>query len=62
MNMDKVEGVKVEQSVLGRLLDYGKVSITGTGAGLEALDGVANPIELRNSITGVSHSQNVQSS
>jgi hypothetical protein len=61
MNMDKVESVKVEQSVLGRLLDYGKVSITGTGAGLEALDGVAQPIELRNSITGVSHNPDVQS-
>ena len=62
MNMDKVESVKVEQSVLGRLLDYGKVSITGTGAGLEALDLVAQPIELRNSITGVPHEHNVQSS
>ena len=61
MNMDKVESVKVEQSVLGRVLDYGKVSITGTGAGLEALDGVANPIELRNSITGVAHNHDVQS-
>jgi uncharacterized membrane protein YdbT with pleckstrin-like domain len=61
MNMDKVESVKVEQSVLGRILDYGKVSITGTGAGLEALDVVARPIELRNSITGVSHSHDVQS-
>jgi uncharacterized membrane protein YdbT with pleckstrin-like domain len=61
MNMDKVESVKVEQSVFGRILDYGKVSITGTGAGLEALDGVAQPIELRNSITGVSHGHDVQS-
>jgi uncharacterized membrane protein YdbT with pleckstrin-like domain len=61
MNMDKVESVKVEQSVLGRILDYGKVSIIGTGAGLEALDIVAKPIELRNSITGVAHSHDVQS-
>ena len=61
MNMDKVESVKVEQSVLGRILDYGKVSITGTGAGLEALARVANPIELRNSITGVAHNHDGQS-
>ena len=59
--MDKVESVKVEQSILGRILDYGNVSITGTGAGLEALDGVANPLELRNNITGVSHSHDDQS-
>jgi uncharacterized membrane protein YdbT with pleckstrin-like domain len=56
MNMDKVESVQVDQSILGRILDYGTVTITGTGAGLEALTGVANPIELRNCITGVAHS------
>jgi uncharacterized membrane protein YdbT with pleckstrin-like domain len=61
MNMDKVESVQVDQSILGRILDYGTVVITGTGAGLEALPGIANPIELRNSITGVSHSHDVQS-
>jgi uncharacterized membrane protein YdbT with pleckstrin-like domain len=61
MNMDKVESVKVEQSILGRILDFGTVSITGTGAGLEALPLVANPIELRNSITGVAHDHDVQS-
>lgn len=55
MNMDKVESVKVDQSILGRILNYGTVTITGTGAGLEALPSVAQPIELRNSITGVSH-------
>jgi uncharacterized membrane protein YdbT with pleckstrin-like domain len=59
MNMDKVESVKVDQSILGRILDYGTVTITGTGAGLEALPSVAQPIELRNSITGVAHQSNV---
>ena len=62
MNMDKVESVQVDQSILGRILDYGKVIITGTGAGREALPGhIAQPIELRNSITGVSHNHDVQS-
>ena len=55
MNMDKVESVQVDQSILGRVLDYGTVTITGTGIGLETLTGVAQPIELRNSITGVAH-------
>jgi uncharacterized membrane protein YdbT with pleckstrin-like domain len=55
MNMDKVESVQVDQSILGRLLDYGTVTITGTGVGLETLVGVAQPIELRNSITAVAH-------
>ncbi|MPZ36904.1 MAG: PH domain-containing protein [Rhizobiales bacterium] len=53
MNMDKVESVQVDQSILGRILDYGTVTITGTGVGLETLTGVAQPIDLRNSITAV---------
>jgi uncharacterized membrane protein YdbT with pleckstrin-like domain len=55
MSMDKVESVQVDQSILGRILDYGTVTITGTGVGLETLTGVAHPIELRNSITAVAH-------
>jgi uncharacterized membrane protein YdbT with pleckstrin-like domain len=30
MNMDKVESVKIDQSILGRMLDYGSVTILGT--------------------------------
>jgi uncharacterized membrane protein YdbT with pleckstrin-like domain len=52
MNMDKVESVKINQSILGRMLDYGDVTILGTGEGFETLRTIASPIELRNSITG----------
>ncbi len=52
MNMDKVESVRVEQSILGRVLDYGNVTILGTGAGFETMHIIGSPIELRNSITG----------
>jgi uncharacterized membrane protein YdbT with pleckstrin-like domain len=55
MNMDKVESVQVEQSILGRMLDYGTVTILGTGEGFETLRTIASPIELRNSITGTTH-------
>lgn len=53
MNMDKVESVEIDQSILGRLLDYGNVVIVGTGEGIEKLVKTAQPIELRNSITAV---------
>ena len=49
--MDKIESVKVDQSLLGRLLDYGSIHIRGTGEGLEHLDYISSPISLRNSIT-----------
>ena len=56
MNMDKVESVRIEQSILGRMLDYGSVTILGTGEGFETLRTIPSPIELRNSIiTGKTH-------
>ena len=55
MNMDKVESVQIDQSIFGRMLDYGNVTILGTGEGFETLRTIASPIELRNSITGTAH-------
>ena len=51
--IDKVESVDVDQSIMGRLLDYGTVTVRGTGAGFEPLNGIAHPIELRSHIMGV---------
>ena len=51
MNMDKVESVDVDQSIPGRLLDYGDVSVVGTGSTWEKLRTIARPIALRNHIT-----------
>ena len=55
MNMDKVESVQVNQSVLGRMFDFGTVRILGTGEGFEALNTVAGPVALRNSIVTAPH-------
>jgi uncharacterized membrane protein YdbT with pleckstrin-like domain len=49
-NMDKVASVDVDQSVLGRLLNYGTVTVKGTGLTFEPLRRVESPIELRNAI------------
>ena len=51
MNMDKVESVDVQQSVLGRIFDYGNVTVRGTGAGLEPIRSVASPLTLRTFVT-----------
>ena len=47
MNMDKVESVIVEQTLFGRLFDYGSIVVRGTGSGIEGLHFIAKPIELR---------------
>ena len=52
MNMDKVASVDVDQSIWGRLFDYGSVRILGTGGahGIERLDRIGSPLALRNAI------------
>lgn len=51
MNMDKVETVEVDQSILGRLLDYGTVDVRGTGGGIEDMKMIAAPLGFRSAIT-----------
>ena len=51
MNIDKVETVDVDQPIIGRLLDYGTVSVTGTGGTNEIfVRRIAAPFHLRNAI------------
>ena len=50
MNMDKVESVAIDQTLLGRLFGYGTVHVRGVGEGIEHLHQIANPIALRNAI------------
>jgi Bacterial PH domain len=51
MNMDKVESVDVDQSILGRMLNYGDITIRGTGVGIEPLHNIDVPLEFRNQVT-----------
>lgn len=50
MNMDKVESVRVDQSVAGRILGYGTLHVLGTGQGIEHLHNIASPLEIRTAI------------
>jgi uncharacterized membrane protein YdbT with pleckstrin-like domain len=51
MSLDKVESVDVNQSILGRILNYGDVTILGVGEGKETIPTIASPLAFRNSIT-----------
>lgn len=50
MNMTKVESVDVNQSILGRMFDYGDIIVRGTGHGLEPVHSIAHPIAFRNAV------------
>jgi uncharacterized membrane protein YdbT with pleckstrin-like domain len=47
MFLDKVESLNVEQSVPGRVFDYGTVTIRGTGATSETFGNISAPLDLR---------------
>jgi uncharacterized membrane protein YdbT with pleckstrin-like domain len=51
MSLDKVESVDVNQSILGRILNYGDVTVLGVGEGKETMSTIASPLEFRNHIT-----------
>jgi len=53
MNLNKVESLHVNQGLMGRILDYGDVTVVGTGASLEPLRGISRPLELRKKLGGV---------
>ena len=51
INMDKIESVDVDQSIVGRAFNYGDVTIRGTGQTFEPLRQIDRPIEFRNEVT-----------
>jgi len=46
----RIESIQVEQSIWGRVLNYGTVVIIGTGGTHEAFEMIAGPYELRNQV------------
>jgi hypothetical protein len=50
MHRDKIESIDVSQSLLGRLFDFGAVTVKGTGGGIEAVCHIAGPMRLRNHV------------
>jgi uncharacterized membrane protein YdbT with pleckstrin-like domain len=51
MNMQKVESVDVDQTLIGRLFNYGNVTIRGTGSSFEKLSRIDSPLKLRTTVT-----------
>ena len=47
INLAKVESLHVNQGLMGRMFNYGDVTVVGTGASLEPLLGISSPLELR---------------
>ena len=47
MNLSKIETVNVDQSIMGRILNYGSITVIGTGGTHEVFHNIASPMEFR---------------
>lgn len=45
--LNKVEGIQVNQGILGRILGYGSITVTGTGGTKDPFHKIAAPLEFR---------------
>src|SRR6202034_3784582 len=48
--LSKVEGIGVDQGVLGRILGYGTITVSGVGGTKEAFRTISNPLEFRRQV------------
>jgi uncharacterized membrane protein YdbT with pleckstrin-like domain len=48
--LTKVETIGVEQSIAGRLFNYGTIVVTGTGGSREPFRDIADPLEFRRQV------------
>jgi uncharacterized membrane protein YdbT with pleckstrin-like domain len=48
--LTKVENISVDQSLWGRMFNYGTITVTGTGGTKEQFAGIAAPLEFRKQI------------
>ena len=53
MLLPKIESVSVHQNVLGRLLNFGTVTVTGTGGTKESFRAIIEPIGVRKKINQI---------
>jgi len=47
MNLSKIESVNVDQTIMGRILGYGTITIIGTGGTRESFASISKPMEFR---------------
>ena len=47
MNLSSIESVNVSQSIVGRILNYGSLTISGRGTTAVDFDGIDDPVKIR---------------
>ena len=53
ISISKIEEVDLKQSVLGRLLGYGTINISGTGSGQIKLQSIDDPLKFQKNLNNL---------
>ncbi len=48
--LNKIEGIQVEQGLMGRMLNYGSIATIGTGGTRDVFHKIENPLEFRKKV------------
>ena len=51
--LSQIESVSVDQGILGRLLNFGTVTVTGTGGTSESFRAITSPLEVRRKVNHI---------
>jgi len=47
IRFDRIETVRVKQSLMGRILNYGDIVVTGTGSTFDPIPNISRPMKFR---------------
>jgi uncharacterized membrane protein YdbT with pleckstrin-like domain len=51
--LSKVESVRVHQGIMGRILNFGTVTVTGTGGTRESFNAIQNPLTVKRKLNQI---------
>lgn len=47
LRLDKIESIKVDQGIMGRILNFGSITIAGTGGDKTPIERIADPLQFQ---------------
>jgi len=53
LRLDKIESIKVDQRIMGRILNFGSITIAGTGGDKTPLESIADPLQFQKQFMSV---------
>jgi uncharacterized membrane protein YdbT with pleckstrin-like domain len=50
-----IDSIQVEQSVLGRLFNYGSIAVSGSGVSMTPIRGISDPLSFQRAVNAAGH-------